>query len=91
MSTAGSRPYPDPALLAELIQKIRDLADLLLSKILEQSRNSKVDSRLIMASGLLDGAIDRLSTKRSQSREINSSMRTDDWCDSSRFVARYKC
>jgi hypothetical protein len=68
MSTAGSRPYPDPALLAELIQKIRVLR-LLLSKILEQSRNSKVDSRLIMASGLLDGAIEELSKSVSETKD----------------------
>jgi hypothetical protein len=67
MSTAGSRLYPDPALLAELIQKIRVLR-LDLSRIIEYSRDSKVGSRLIMASGLLDGALEELSKAASEQK-----------------------
>jgi hypothetical protein len=68
MSTTGSRLYPDPALLTELIQKIRVLR-LDLSRIIEFSRDSKVGSGLIMASGLLDGALEELSKAASQQRD----------------------
>jgi hypothetical protein len=60
MSTTESRSYPDPVRLAELVQKIRVLR-LELSRIIEHSRSSKIGSRLIMASGLLDGALEELS------------------------------
>jgi len=60
--------YPAPALLAELIQKIRVLR-LDLSRIIEYSRESKVGSRLIMASGLLDGALEELSKAASEQRD----------------------
>lgn len=65
MSTAGSRSYPDAARLAELVQKIRVLR-LDLSRIIAHGRNSKVGSRLIMASGLLDGALEELSKAASE-------------------------
>ena len=60
MNTADSRPYPDATRLAELVKKIRVLK-IDLSGIIEHSRNSAVISRLIMASGLLDGALEELS------------------------------
>jgi hypothetical protein len=62
------RPYPDPTFLYELIQKIRVLR-LDLSRIIEHSRSSKVGSRLIMASGLLDGALEELSKAASEQRD----------------------
>jgi hypothetical protein len=65
---ADLRPYPDPTLLAELVQKIRVLR-LDLSRIIEHSRSSKVGSRLIMASGLLDGALEELSKAASEQRD----------------------
>jgi hypothetical protein len=67
MSTAGSRLDPHPALLAELIQKIRVLRSDL-SRIIEYSRDSKVGSGLIMASGLLDGALEELSKAASEQK-----------------------
>jgi hypothetical protein len=68
MSTAGSGSYPGSTRLAELIQKIRVLK-LDLSKILQHSRNSHIGARLIMASGLLDGAIDELSKAESEQKD----------------------
>jgi len=68
MSTAGSRSYPDSSRLAELVQKIRVLK-LDLGRIIERRRNSKVGSRLIMASGLLDGALEELSKAMSEQRD----------------------
>ena len=65
MNIANSRSYPDATRLAELVQKIRVLK-LDLSRIIEHSRNSKVGSRLIMASGLLDGALEELSKAASE-------------------------
>jgi hypothetical protein len=65
MDDAGSRSYPDGARLAELVQKIR-VIKLELSRIIEQGRTSKVASGLIMASGLLDGAIEELSKAGSE-------------------------
>jgi hypothetical protein len=65
---ADLRPYPDPTLLAELVQKIRVLR-LDLSRIIEHSRSSKVGSRLIMSSGLLDGALEELSKAASEQRD----------------------
>ena len=65
---ADLRPYPDPTLLTELVQKIRVLR-LDLSRIIEHSRSSKVGSRLIMASGLLDGALEELSKAASEQRD----------------------
>jgi hypothetical protein len=60
MSTQESRSNPDSIHLAELVQKIRILKSDL-SGITKHSRNSHVTSRLIMASGLLDGALEELS------------------------------
>jgi hypothetical protein len=68
MSIADSRAYPDATLLAELVQKIHALK-LDLSRIIEHSRNSKAGSRLIMASGLLDGALEELSKAASEQRD----------------------
>jgi hypothetical protein len=68
MSIADSRAYPDATLLAELVQKIHVLK-LDLSRIIEHSRNSKAGSRLIMASGLLDGALEELSKAASEQRD----------------------
>jgi hypothetical protein len=67
MSNAGSRSYPDSTRLAELVQKIRVLK-LDLGRFIEHSRNSQVGSRLIMASGLLDGAIEELSKAISEQK-----------------------
>jgi hypothetical protein len=68
MSTAGSRSYPDSTRLAELVQKIRLLKSDL-SGMIEHSRDSKAISRLIMASGLLDGALEELSKAVSEQRD----------------------
>jgi hypothetical protein len=68
MNITDSKPYPDATLLAELVQKIR-IVKLDLSRIIEHSRKSKVGSRLIMASGLLDGALDELSNAASEQKE----------------------
>jgi len=68
MSTAASRSYPDPKRLAEVVQKIRVLK-LDLSGMIEHSCNSKVGSRLIMASGLLDGALEELSKAGSEQKD----------------------
>lgn len=65
MSTAESRSYPDSNRLAELVQKIRILKSDL-SGIIKHSHNSDVISRLIMASGLLDGALEELSKAGSE-------------------------
>jgi hypothetical protein len=65
---ADLRPYPDPTFLYALIQKIRVLRSDL-SRIIEHSRSSKVGSRLIMASGLLDGALEELSKAASEQRD----------------------
>jgi hypothetical protein len=68
MDTAGSRLYPDSTRLAELVKKIRVLR-LDLSRILQHSRNSHIGSHLIMASGLLDGAIEELSKAQSEQKD----------------------
>jgi hypothetical protein len=68
MGNAGSRLNPDSTRLAELIQKIRALK-LDLSRIIEHSRNSEVGSCLIMASGLLDGAIEELSNAKTEQND----------------------
>jgi hypothetical protein len=68
MDNAGLKSYPDGARLAELVQKIR-VIKLDLSRIIEQGRTSKVASRLIMASGLLDGAIEELSKAASEQQD----------------------
>jgi hypothetical protein len=60
MSTDGSRSRPDFIHLAELIQQIR-VVKTELSGIIKHTRNSDITSRLIMASGLLDGALEELS------------------------------
>ena len=68
MTNAGSRSQPDSARLAELVQKI-PVFKLDLTRIIEHSRNSKAGSRLIMASGLLDGALEELSKAASEQRD----------------------
>jgi hypothetical protein len=68
MTISDSRPHPDATHLGELVQKIRVLK-LDLRGILEHSPNSKVFSRLIMASGLLDGAIEELSKSVSETKD----------------------
>ena len=68
MGNPGSRLHPDSTRLAELIQKIRALK-LDLSRIIEHSRNSEAGSCLIMASGLLDGALEELSKAASEQRD----------------------
>jgi hypothetical protein len=68
MSTAALGSYPDATRLAELSQKIRVLKSDL-SGIIEYNRSSKAISRLIMASGLLDGALEELSKATSERRE----------------------
>jgi hypothetical protein len=68
MSTEGSKSYSDPTRLAEFVQKIRVLR-LDLSRIIEHSRNSKVGSRLIMASGLLNEPIEELSKAESEQKD----------------------
>ncbi len=60
MSTGESRSNPDSIHLAGLVQKIRILKSDL-SAIIKHTRDSDVTSRLIMASGLLDGALEELS------------------------------
>jgi hypothetical protein len=60
MSTEESRSNPNSVHLAELVQKIRVLKSDL-SGIIKHTGNSEVISRLIMASGLLDGALEELS------------------------------
>ena len=60
MSTEGSRSNPDSIHLAELIQQIRVVKSGL-SGIIKHTSSSNVTSRLIMASGLLDGALEELS------------------------------
>jgi hypothetical protein len=65
MNTAGPRLYPDSTRLGELVQKIR-MTRSDLSAMIEQSHHSKVISRLIMASGLLDGALEELSKAASE-------------------------
>jgi hypothetical protein len=65
MSIADSRPYPDATRLAELVQKMR-LFKSDLKGIIERAHNSKAISRLIMASGLLDGALEELSKAASE-------------------------
>jgi hypothetical protein len=68
MTISDSRPHPDATHLAELVQKIRVLK-LDLRGIMEHNRNSKLISRLIMASGLLDGAIEELSKSVSEAED----------------------
>jgi hypothetical protein len=68
MGSAGSRSYSGSTRLAELIQKIRILKSDL-SGMISQGGNSKVISRLIMASGLLDGALEELSQAVSEQKE----------------------
>jgi hypothetical protein len=60
MITEESRSNPDSIHLSQLVQKIRILKSDL-SGIIKRSHNSDVASRLIMASGLLDGALEELS------------------------------
>ncbi len=68
MTNAGSRSQPDSARLAELVQKIR-VFKLDLTRIIEHSRNSKGGSRLIMASGLLDGVLEELAKAESELKD----------------------
>jgi hypothetical protein len=68
MATAGSRSYSGSTRLAELIQKIRILKSDL-SGMINHGGNAKVISRLIMASGLLDGALEELSQAVSEQKE----------------------
>lgn len=65
MGTQDSQPYPDAARIAELFQKIRTLRSDL-SAMIEHSRNSKSVSRLIMASSLLDEAMQELGDHEKQ-------------------------
>jgi hypothetical protein len=67
MSTTGSKLYPDSIHLARPVEKIRVLRSNL-SGIIEHNRNSKAISCLIMASGLLDGALEELSKCVSEQR-----------------------
>jgi hypothetical protein len=67
MSTSDSQPYPDAKRIAELAQKIRVLRSDL-SGMIEHGRNSNVTSRLIMASGLLDEALQELSKAASEQK-----------------------
>jgi hypothetical protein len=60
MNPDKSISYSDSIYIAELLQKIRVLKSDM-SGIIERNRNSKVISSLIMASGLLDGALEELS------------------------------
>jgi hypothetical protein len=68
MGTAGSTPYSGSTRLAELIQKIRILKSDL-SGMINHGGNSKVISRLIMAAGLLDGALEELSQAVSEQKD----------------------
>jgi hypothetical protein len=68
MGTAGSSSYSGSARLAELIQKIRILKSDL-SSMINRGGNSKMISRLIMASGLLDGALEELSKAMSEQKD----------------------
>jgi hypothetical protein len=65
---ADSKPYPDATRLAELVQRIRVLRSDL-SGMIEHGRSSKASSRLIMASGLLDGALEELTKAVSEQGE----------------------
>jgi hypothetical protein len=60
MGIPDSQAHPDAARIAELFQKIRTLRSDL-SAMIHHSRNSKAISRLIMASSLLDKALEELS------------------------------
>ncbi len=68
MSIVDSRPYPDSTRLAELIQRLR-LFKSDLKSVIERGHNSKAISRLIMASGLLDGVLEELSNAASEQRD----------------------
>ena len=68
MSITGSRSYSGSTRLIEAIEKIRLLKSDL-SGIIEYNRNSKVICRLIMASTLLDRALQELSTFVSEQRD----------------------
>jgi hypothetical protein len=68
MSMADSRSYPDATRLAELVQKLRIFKSDL-KGVIERGHNSKAISRLIMASGLLDGALEELSKAASEQRD----------------------
>jgi hypothetical protein len=68
MATAGSSSYSGSTRLAELIQKIRILKSDL-SSMINHGGNSKMISRLIMASGLLDGALEELSKAMSEQKD----------------------
>jgi hypothetical protein len=68
MGTAGSRSYFGSTRLAELIQKIRILKSDL-SGMINHGGNSKVIARLIMAAGLLDGALEELSQADLEQKE----------------------
>jgi len=60
MGISDSRPYPDATRLAELVQKMRMFKSDL-RRIIERGHSSKAVSRLVMASGLLDGVLEELS------------------------------
>jgi hypothetical protein len=68
MGTAGSSSYSSSKRLAELSQRIRMLKSDL-SDMINRGGNSQVISRLIMASGLLDGALEELSKAMSELKD----------------------
>jgi hypothetical protein len=68
MNTDGSIANSDSVYIAELLQRLRMLKSDL-SGIIAHSRNSKSISRLIMASGLLDGALEELSKSVPEHRD----------------------
>src|SRR5579863_4405998 len=67
MNPDGSISNSDSIYIVELLQKIRRLK-LDVSGIIERNQNSKLASSLIMASGLLDGAMEELSKCISKQR-----------------------
>jgi hypothetical protein len=67
MGTSDPQPYPDAKRIAELVQKIRVLRSDL-SGMVEHGRNSNATSRLIMASGLLDEAVQELTKAASEQK-----------------------
>jgi hypothetical protein len=68
MSIPDPRPYPDATRLAELVQKLQVFKSDLKAMI-ERAHNTKIVSRLIMATGLLDGALEELSKAVSEERD----------------------
>jgi hypothetical protein len=68
MSIPDSRAYPDATRLTELVQKIRVVRSDL-SGMIEHGHNSRAMSRLIMAAGLLDGALEELSKAVSEQQD----------------------